>query len=37
MKITILWGRSDTFDSGKCKSVKGDFSGGRISSFLAVV
>ena len=28
MKITILWGKNDTFDSGRCEFIKGDFSGG---------
>ena len=27
VKITILWERNDTFDSGGCKFIKGKFSG----------
>ena len=29
MKIPIWWGKNDTFDSGKCKFIKKDFSGGE--------
>ena len=29
MKIAIWWGKNDTLDSERCKSIKGDFSGGR--------
>ena len=29
MKIAICWGRNDTFDSGRCKFIKQDFSGGE--------
>ena len=27
MKTIIWWGRNDSFDSGRFKSIKGDFSG----------
>ena len=29
MKIAIWWRRNETFDSGRCKLIKEDFSGGK--------
>ena len=29
MKIAIWWGKNDIFDSGRCKFIKEDFSGGE--------
>ena len=28
LKIAVLWGKNETFDSGRYKSIKGDFSNG---------
>ena len=35
MKIAIWRERNDTYDIGRCKFVKGDFSSGEINRFLA--
>ena len=37
LKIAIWWGRNETFDNERFKSIKGDFSdGGKMSKILAV-
>ena len=36
MEIIIWWGRNDNFDSGRFKSIKGDFLVEEMSKFLAV-